>query len=344
MGNTSEKQLRITATYSDNSGKDTAFLSNSAEAIVSVLNRIQTALRQDDQHEPVMIERLQIAADSGYVPTEATANITRSILSSHFQQCELVKPFLVRELILVNADVTLQQRIGAFLAAINAFPLNTHNLPVILDGLRVRKAMRVPESLTKIIHISGFPGVGKTTLAADISARCAIEGKRACFHETDLFIQHHLTTGKMLLAIDALTNGINDEILYQAAFEHILDYSIQNAMNVAVSQGNTSLVLTGLLDNFAADGFMPYTLPVPHIGIWLSLDMARALKQYYQREVIQNKDDDTYWTKLAKKELYVLGSFHYIDNTKKLHDWHVSQGYQVVDRDTAAAHVIGILF
>jgi uridine kinase len=44
-----------------------------------------------------------------------------------------------------------------------------------------------------IIHISGFPGSGKTTLGNKIQKML---GKKVVVYDTDLFIQHHNDNGK----------------------------------------------------------------------------------------------------------------------------------------------------
>ena len=50
-----------------------------------------------------------------------------------------------------------------------------------------------------IIHISGFPGSGKTTLGNKLQQ---IFGKKVIVYDTDEFIQHHNDNGKKLLKLE----------------------------------------------------------------------------------------------------------------------------------------------
>ena len=57
----------------------------------------------------------------------------------------------------------------------------------------------VNEANNIIIHISGFPGSGKTTLGEKIQK---LFNNKIIVYDTDNFIQHHTKEGKQLLKLD----------------------------------------------------------------------------------------------------------------------------------------------
>ncbi len=96
-----------------------------------------------------------------------------------------------------------------------------------------------------IIHISGTPGSGKTTLGEYLQKKF---GSKVVVYDTDGFIQHHNKQGKLLLKLDKEKVSDAD---YLKAWKEILDYEFAKFIR---KHRDKVIIFTGALDNFSPDG------------------------------------------------------------------------------------------
>lgn len=175
-----------------------------------------------------------------------------------------------------------------------------------------------------IIHISGFPGSGKTTLGESISKKFP----KLIVYDTDLFIQHHISTGKQLLQIekqiDLKRKTIGD---YKIAWFNIIKKSIDEFIE---THPNETIVFVGSLDNWAPPNTI-YDIKCSYKFV-LDIPLDELMKRYYTRICLENskvsKASQDYWNKLSKGIYNISSSDEIISKHKKYNEWHEKHHYE----------------
>ena len=179
----------------------------------------------------------------------------------------------------------------------------------------------------KIIHISGFPGSGKTTLGESISKTF---GKSVAVIDTDTFIQHNTSEGKLLLTID-------NSATYKKTWRDILKQKIINFIDD--NKDKSAIVFVGSLDNWAPTNtiYDPGTI-ITH-KILLNTDLKELLKRYYlriylteQKLLSEGKEAlcKDYWRKLSEGKYHIKGSDEILTEHKKYNTWHHKHSYKLM--------------
>jgi adenylate kinase family enzyme len=132
-----------------------------------------------------------------------------------------------------------------------------------------------------IIHISGFPGSGKTTLGVKIKKKFP----KAIVKDTDDFIQHHTKEGKILLRLEKeIDQGKKTISDYKNAWLEIIASQINNF----ISQFNGQvIILVGSLDNFAPPGLL-YNLAADYKFL-LDIPMQELLRRSQQVKLYNSR-------------------------------------------------------
>ena len=174
-----------------------------------------------------------------------------------------------------------------------------------------------------IIHISGFPGSGKTTLGEKLKKMF----KDIIVYDTDGFIQHHTKEGKQLIQLDKLKKWKEYKILWKN--------TIKNKINEFISKyHNKIIVFVGSLDNFAP----PNTIHNIKANYKFVLDVPlnELMKRYYLRiyitdQKLTKKDSDDYWKQLSKGIYHINSSKNIIKEYQKYNEWHNKNNYMFFD-------------
>jgi adenylate kinase family enzyme len=165
-----------------------------------------------------------------------------------------------------------------------------------------------------IIHISGFPGSGKTTLGKKLHSMM----RNIVVHDTDEFIQHHTKEGKQLLKLAADQKFKEYRILWKATLESKISEFV-------AAHPNRIIVFVGSLDNFSWS--TPYNIKANY-KFMLDVPMNELMKRYYLR--ISHKPSKEYWDKLAKGTYRISGSEDIIKSSASYNKWHREHGYSAM--------------
>jgi adenylate kinase family enzyme len=187
-----------------------------------------------------------------------------------------------------------------------------------------------------IIHISGSPGSGKTTLGEKINT---LYGNKIIVYDTDDFIQHHNKAGQQLLQLEK-TATIEE---YKQVWEHILDVKIKKFID---EHPNKIIIFTGILDNFSPDGTI-YPLKAD-VNFMIDLPLHELLKRYYFRICVDDKKrtrikSNDYWNKVAQKIYRIDSSQDIIDSNQRYIKWHTENGYKFANSKEIIAEIKNII-
>ena len=174
-----------------------------------------------------------------------------------------------------------------------------------------------------IIHISGIPGSGKTTLGKTLEK---IYGNRIIVYDTDSFIQHHNEAGKTLLELEK-TSSIEE---YRKAWIDILSNSIERFVEL---NKNRIIVFTGILNNFSPDD-MIYRIDADY-RFMLDVSLQEILRRYYMRvcddEKLRTKEESSdFWNNLAEKNYSISSSKEIVNSYHRDIKWHTDNGYELM--------------
>jgi len=170
-----------------------------------------------------------------------------------------------------------------------------------------------------IIHISGFPGSGKTTLGEKIKKIF----KNIIVYDTDGFIQHHTLEGKQLLKLESNKKFKEYKILWKK--------TIKNKINSFISKyKNKIIVFVGSLDNFAPSNTI-YNIKADY-KFCLDVSLNELMKRYYLRiyymeQKSTKEQSENYWNNLSKEIYHINGSDNMIKDHEKYNKWHKDNNY-----------------
>lgn len=174
-----------------------------------------------------------------------------------------------------------------------------------------------------IIHISGTPGSGKTTLGLTLAKLYP----EIIVFDTDEFIQPDNNAGKYLTSIH--TKVSTQE--YQKEWNRILTEEISKFTS---KHSNKIIIFTGILNNFSDDGTI-YELTADY-KFYIDIPLWEVLKRYYTRIC---KDESTrsisesknYWNLFSHEKFSISSSGDIIKNYNDDLKWHVDHGYLVLN-------------
>ena len=184
----------------------------------------------------------------------------------------------------------------------------------------------VNETNNIIIHISGFPGSGKTTLGEKIQK---LFNNKIIVYDTDNFIQHHTKEGKQLLKID---KNIRDGKKLSKEYKMLWKETIKNKIDDFISKyENKIIVFVGSLDNFAPPNTI-YNINADYKFV-LNVPLAELMKRYYLRiylteQKASKKSSLEYWKKLSQNVYNITGSNDIIKQHEKYNLWHERNNYE----------------
>lgn len=174
-----------------------------------------------------------------------------------------------------------------------------------------------------IIHISGYPGSGKTTLGKKLEQMF----KNIIVYDTDGFIQHNTEEGIQLLKLGKLKKWKEYKILWKN--------TIKNKINEFISEyHNKIIVFVGSLDNFAPPNTI-YNIKGDY-KFCLNVPLNELMKRYYLRiyfmeQKSTKKQSDDYWKKLSDGDYFINSSEGIIKDYEKYNSWHKKNNYIFLD-------------
>lgn len=183
--------------------------------------------------------------------------------------------------------------------------------------------------MNTIIHISGFPGSGKTTLGDNIQKTF---GNKVVVYDTDNFIQPNTKEGGQLLKLEKEISEGNQtwkehRILWKNTIKNKIDEFIYK-------HPNKIIVFVGSLDNFAP----PNTIYKINANYKYVLDMPldELMKRYYLRiylteQKVSKKISQDYWKKLSQNTYHIMGSEEIKKQHTKYNLWHTQNNYEFLN-------------
>lgn len=179
----------------------------------------------------------------------------------------------------------------------------------------VAERKEATESNQPLIHISGSPGSGKTTLGTRIAK---LFGDAIVCVDTDNFIQQDNEQGQTLARLDSKSSA------FKQVWTKILD--VKFAETISNAHGRP-VVFVGSLDNAGpADGTI-YEFRQATVRLYLSPPFAQVLKQFYSRFAGY---DDEFWTSVVNLRDGVPDSQFVLQGMQTRLTWHQQHGYRIV--------------
>lgn len=177
-----------------------------------------------------------------------------------------------------------------------------------------------------LIHISGFPGSGKTTLGTVIKK---MFGSKVIVYDTDNFIQHHTKEGKKLLLLEKqITNGNKTIHDYKILWKEIIKNKIED---FTLKYHKKIIIFVGSLDNFAPPNTI-YNIDAEYKFL-LDVPLDEVMKRYYLRIYLDNQSKSKtkskeYWKKISEDIYHIASSDYIIKEYKKYNLWHKKNNYK----------------
>lgn len=171
------------------------------------------------------------------------------------------------------------------------------------------------EKPLEIIHISGNPGSGKSTLGDEFKGR-----KGVYVLDTDELVTA-IAEKKLLKYRDK-----GQDKKAQEYWKEFTKAGLSEAHIKAREQGAKLLLIVGILNNFSPDGGI---LPLPWRRaqkLFLDVPSDIILKRFYTRLA---GIEQSYWKDLASGKHVLPSSKEVLESNEKDEKWHLAHGYKM---------------
>lgn len=173
-----------------------------------------------------------------------------------------------------------------------------------------------------VIHISGTPGSGKTTLGEKIAkARPDIR-----VIDTDDLLRDDTPQTDELISLER-ENPPGDE-KYGKRWREIFTKEIHTAIDVAAKDGVRVLVFVGILDHWGGPKAVPLLIDNTSYRFYIDIATPQLLRQFYNRICILFTTEKD-WNDVANNIHSIPGSDQVIRDAEKSRLWHISHKYEL---------------
>lgn len=164
----------------------------------------------------------------------------------------------------------------------------------------------------RIIHVSGSPGSGKTTLGDLVGSSLT---NFEIFDTDDLISDEE---GEDL--IELRHEGKHEEA--KEMWKSMFTANIMKACD-----RSSDILFTGILNHFSPDGSI-LEFPIASAEkYFIDPPRTQLLIQFYGRYTTELKHDADFWRRVANKELVIPNSLEYLQANEREKAWHVENGY-----------------
>jgi hypothetical protein len=184
--------------------------------------------------------------------------------------------------------------------------------------------------------VSGSPGSGKSFIGTRLGNQDGI-----AVVETDGLIQHHIDTGKELLALEHDPTVTDEQ--YTVAWRRVFGNAIRAAVADAQRSGPVLVVLVGILNHWGGGE----TLDLDDVlgkgcytKLFLDIDCATVIERYYRRLSNRDEYNQEWWDKVASGDYAVSSSTDLRTAIQKEREWHTAHGYSFVNPDSVVRLIL----
>ena len=176
-----------------------------------------------------------------------------------------------------------------------------------------------------VVHISGSPGSGKTTLGNRIKKKLNKRGVRVV--DTDELITRDTLGGKELIVLEQEPDDTHYVKRWREIFAEEINRTI---MKYEKDHYSLVLVFVGILNHWGGPKGNTAEMPEANLKLFLDVPMTTLLKQTYQRYNVEMKDDEEFWRDVAAGRDVIPDSTHIISMATQEREWHDEHGYKFV--------------
>lgn len=188
-----------------------------------------------------------------------------------------------------------------------------------------------------ILHISGIPGSGKSTLGDKLILNFSARNELRVI-DTDSLIQRNTPNGDELLELEKFS--YED---YDKRWREIFSGEIKKQIEKAQIEQIRVLVFVGILDHFG-HGKSPIEIHDATYRFYIKIATPQLLFQFYTRYAKLFLNEDTFWSDLAEGREYIPSSTQYIDDEKRAKQWHIDHGYLPISIDDIYYKINNIVY
>lgn len=181
-----------------------------------------------------------------------------------------------------------------------------------------------------VVHISGSPGSGKTTLGEWITVKY---GNFIAVKDTDEFIQRGDDEDRRLKKFIETSKEYMDEL------KSIKDRKIEEFIK---ENPNKHIVFVGLMDHFGLKPF--YDMKRAGVKIFIDIEDSDLLRQYYTRfGTLPSEVGNSLWEDVANGKDYIMSSSEKMKENDDIWLEHKQHNYRLMCRDSIKIFITDVL-
>jgi hypothetical protein len=175
-----------------------------------------------------------------------------------------------------------------------------------------------------VVHVSGTPGSGKTTLGQKF-----LGDSRIAVIDTDELINGADETALLFLRGTGTPEDIHRP--YRRGWKKLFRKRLWKAYHQAEDDGKMILLFTGILNHMSPPPGMVMEMPFAMMQkYFLDIPLPQLLRQFYGRFTKDFLNDEEFWTGVAEGRYGIPSSNEYLKDFKQEKTWHFEHGYRLV--------------
>jgi|WetSurMetagenome_2_1015567.scaffolds.fasta_scaffold288558_2 adenylate kinase family enzyme len=176
-----------------------------------------------------------------------------------------------------------------------------------------------------IVHISGSPGSGKSTIGDKIAAIFQ-ETHTVVVVDTDDLIRNGSEEMQELDLLAEKGDGMEE---YSKRWEEIFGGAIENKIRkaAAMSPPIKMLLFVGLLDQYAGPNQLPIEIKQVTHRFFIDIPLCKLVKHFYSRYCTHFGNNREFWDGVANEKWPIPSSTEFLADHRKQLDLHLARGY-----------------
>jgi hypothetical protein len=218
-------------------------------------------------------------------------------------------------------------------------PMCSAQCYLVVSNSLVSKTISSAKDEIIVVHISGVPGSGKTTLGTRITKEITAPSAIRVVDTDDLLVRDTPIGNELRRLEDEISLSDPAGKNYDTGWRTIFLAEIHKKIEEARADKIRVIVFVGILDHMG-HGKYPLALGTAATHLfYIEIEVSQLLFQFYTRYSRLFGEKDQFWTDVSDGREVIPSSEQLLVDAKHTKQWHLERGYKLETSDSIYNHV-----